>query len=256
MALASFPPVAHCLVSVRRVSGQRYSAFETGGLRVHRIARRTQVRLRMRVLRNPPRLKGMRSAAAPNLVAHGTFWPWGRRPRPHRSLRAKPRLLPRHPQPIRVAVRRRGIPRPSPACASARLTRTVAAPSPCDRSSSASHGPDPRCGGVSVRHGLRSPAFGGIAWCRPASRLGAAERKHGVSETNPDKRGSWTLPAANGFRRGECLVTACWRDALPRAIPDCRDRTPARQRRRMARQTSAPSRILQHYRFFGVPLVT
>ena len=146
--MLSFPLVMHCLVIVRRVSGQRYSAFETGGLRVHRPTRRTRVRLRGRVQRNPPRLKGMRSAAAPNLVAHGTFWPWGRRPPPHRSLRAKPRLLPRHPQPIRVAVRRHGIPRPSPACASSRLTRTVAAPSPCVRSSSASTDPDPRCGGV------------------------------------------------------------------------------------------------------------
>ena len=234
----------HCLVSVRRDSGQRYSAFETGGLRVHRIARRTRVRLRMRVLRSPPRLKGMRSAAAPNLVAHGTFWPWGRRPPPHRSLRAKPRLLPRHPQPIRVAVRRHGIPRPSPACASSRLTRTVAAPSPCVRSSSASTDPDPRCGGVFVRRGLRSPALrrNRLVACR-----GTAKRTRGVSETNPDKRGSWTLPAANDSRRGECLVTACWRDALPCAIPDCRDRTPARQRRRMAPPTSAPSQTLTHY---------
>ena len=74
-----------------------------------------------------------------------------------------------------------------------------------------------------------------------------AKRTCGVSETNPDKRGSLTLPAANDFCRGECLVTSCWRDALPCAIPDCRDRTPARQRRRMEPRTSAPSRTLQHY---------
>ena len=67
----------YCLVSVRRVSGQRYSAFKSGNLRVHRPARRTQVRLRGLVLRKSPRLKGMRSAAAPKLAAHGTFWPWG-----------------------------------------------------------------------------------------------------------------------------------------------------------------------------------
>ena len=132
MVSPSFPYVMHCLVSVRRDSGQRYSAFETGGLRVHRIARR----------------------------------------------------------------------------------------------------------------GLRSPALrrNRLVACR-----GTAKRTRGVSETNPDKRGSLTLPAAKDSRRGECLVTACWRDALPCAIPDCRDRTPARQRRRMAPPTSAPSQTLTHY---------
>ena len=65
----------------------------------------------------------------------------------------------------------------------------------------------------------------------------AAERRGSVSETNPDKHGSWTLSATRDCRRGEWLVTACCRNALPCAIPDCRDRTPAPQRRRA---TSTP----------------
>ena len=48
--------------------------------------------------------------AAAKSPAHGTFWPWGRQSRPHPSLRAEACALPRHPQPIRVASLRRGIP--------------------------------------------------------------------------------------------------------------------------------------------------
>ena len=44
---------------------------------------------------------------------------------------------------------------PCPACASARMTRTVAASSPCAHSSVASADPDPRSGGVFVRSVLR-----------------------------------------------------------------------------------------------------
>ena len=60
----------------------------------------------------------------------------------------------------------------------------------------------------------------------------AAERRGGASETNPDKHGSSTSPATKDCRRGECLVTAYCRNALPCAIPDCRDRTPAPPLRR------------------------
>ena len=67
----------------------------------------------------------------------------------------------------------------------------------------------------------------------------AAERRSGVSETNPDKHGSWTLSATRDLRRGECLVTAYCRNALPCAIPDCRDRTPLPQRRRRTMQNYA-----------------
>ena len=72
------------------------------------------------------------------------------------------------------------------------------------------------------------------------NRGDGAKRRGGASETNPDKRGRWTLSAASDFRRGECLDTACWRDALPRAIPDCRDRTPSPQR------SAIPSEVQQN----------
>ena len=64
------------------------------------------------------------------------------------------------------------------------------------------------------------------------NRGDGAKRRGGASETNPDKRGSWTLSAASDFRRGEWLATAYCRSGLPCAIPDCRDRAsiPAAQR--------------------------
>ena len=65
-----------------------------------------------------------------------------------------PRLLPRHPRPIRVAWLRRGIPRPRHARASARLPRTGRPPPPCVRSSASPSDPDPTIGGsclVAVR---------------------------------------------------------------------------------------------------------
>ena len=68
--------------------------------------------------------------------------------RPHPSLRAEAFDLPRHPQPIRVAWLRRGIPRHCHARASARLTRTGRPPPPCARSSASPYDPDPRSGGV------------------------------------------------------------------------------------------------------------
>ena len=58
--------------SVRSWSGQPCSPFEAGALPVLRPARRIHIRLRGRVLCNPPRLKGFRSAAAPTVTAHGT----------------------------------------------------------------------------------------------------------------------------------------------------------------------------------------
>ena len=58
--------------SVRLCFGQPCSPFEAGALPVLRPARRIHIRLRGRVLCNPPRLKGFRSAAAPTVTAHGT----------------------------------------------------------------------------------------------------------------------------------------------------------------------------------------
>ena len=58
--------------SVRSRSGQPCSPFEAGALPVLRPARRIHIRLRGRVLCNPPRLKGFRSAAAPTVTALGT----------------------------------------------------------------------------------------------------------------------------------------------------------------------------------------
>ena len=98
---ASFALDVGCLVmlsaclppSVRSRSGQPCSPFEAGALPVLRPARprfrfgltraphesptsggyrRIHIRLRGRVLCNPPRLKGFRSAAAPTVTAHGT----------------------------------------------------------------------------------------------------------------------------------------------------------------------------------------
>ena len=86
--------------------------------------------------------------AAAKSPAHGTFWPWGLQSRPHPSLRAEACDLPRHPQPIRVALLRRGIPRHCHARASARLTRTGRSPPPSARSSASPSDPDPRSGGV------------------------------------------------------------------------------------------------------------
>ena len=77
---ASFALDIGCLVSpyaglpssVRSRSWQPCSPFEAGALPVLRPARRIHIRLRGRVLCNPPRLKGFRSAAAPTVTAHGT----------------------------------------------------------------------------------------------------------------------------------------------------------------------------------------
>jgi len=58
--------------SVRLCFGQPCSPFEAGALPVLRPARRIHIRLRGRVLCNPPRLKGFRPASARNKAAHGT----------------------------------------------------------------------------------------------------------------------------------------------------------------------------------------
>jgi len=59
--------VCACLLSnVRSRSGQPCSPFEAGALPVLRPARRIHIRLRGRVLCNPPRLKGFRSAGGPD----------------------------------------------------------------------------------------------------------------------------------------------------------------------------------------------
>ena len=73
--------------SVRLCFGQPCSPFEAGALPVLRPARRIHIRLRGRVLCNPPRLKGFRPARPyetavlfQNLVSVG--FPLGLRPRP------------------------------------------------------------------------------------------------------------------------------------------------------------------------------
>ena len=58
--------------NVRLCFGQPCSPFEAGALPVLRPARRIHIRLRGRVLCNPPRLKGFRPASAQNKAAHGT----------------------------------------------------------------------------------------------------------------------------------------------------------------------------------------
>ena len=182
-----------CLVSLRRVSGQRYSAFKSGDLRVHRPARRTQVRLRGLVLRKSPRLKGMRSAAAPKLAAHGTFWPWGVCAAAHRVPSGKDASTPASRIGESGADASSRNTAPCSACASARLTRTVAVSSPCARSSVASQDPDPRSGGVFVRLCLRRCWRIALRFAYPPSEAGSmrgAERRGGVSEINPDKHGS------------------------------------------------------------------
>ena len=128
--------------NVRSRSGQRCSPFEAGALPVLRPARRIHIRLRGRVLCNPPRLKGFLSARPyetavlfQNLVSVG--FPLGLWPRPSKryaffggypaqnkaaqctlgswangacvrlSLRGKARLLPRAASTVRSAILRR-----------------------------------------------------------------------------------------------------------------------------------------------------
>ena len=62
--------------SVRLCFGQPCSPFEAGALPVLRPARRIHIRLRGRVLCNPPRLKGFRPAAAQNKAAQCTLGNW------------------------------------------------------------------------------------------------------------------------------------------------------------------------------------
>ena len=69
---------------------------------------------------------------------------------------------------------------------------------------------------------------------RLAGVASARELRGVASETKPDKHGSWTWCATSDFRRGEWLVTAYCLNALPCAIPDCRDR---------ASSPEAPARV-------------
>ena len=83
------------------------------------------------------------------------------------------------------------------------------------------------------RHQAQRRNNGGKESRGPRRLPGCAGERRGVaSETNPDKHGSWTPPAARDCRQGECLVTAYCRNALPCAIPDCRDRATTPQRLR------------------------
>jgi len=93
--------------NVRSRSGQPCSPFEAGALPVLRPARRIHIRLRGRVLCNPPRLKGFRSAAAPTVTALGTLGCWANGACVRLSLRGKARLLPRVASTVRSAILRR-----------------------------------------------------------------------------------------------------------------------------------------------------
>ena len=107
------PRVVDCLCyaglpsSVRLCFGQPCSPFEAGALPVLRPARRIHIRLRGRVLCNPPRLKGFRPASAQNKAAHGTLGSWANGACVRLSLRGKARLLPRAASTVRSAILRR-----------------------------------------------------------------------------------------------------------------------------------------------------
>ena len=93
--------------NVRSRSGQPCLPFEAGALPVLRPARRIHIRLRGRVLCNPPRLKGFRSAAAPTVTAHSTLGRWANGACVRLSLRGKARLLPRAASIVRSVILRR-----------------------------------------------------------------------------------------------------------------------------------------------------
>ena len=93
--------------SVRSRSGQPCSPFEAGALPVLRPARLIHIRLRGRVLCNPPRLKGFRSAAAPTVTAHSTLGSWANGACVRLSLRGKARLLPCAASTVHSAILRR-----------------------------------------------------------------------------------------------------------------------------------------------------
>ena len=122
-------PCAALPYTVRSRSWQRCSPFEAGALpvlrparRIHirlrgrvlcnpprllRPARRIHIRLRGRVLCNPPRLKGFRPAAAPTVTAQGTLGNWANNACVRLSLRGKARLLPRAASTVRSVILRR-----------------------------------------------------------------------------------------------------------------------------------------------------
>ena len=121
------------LSSVWPRSGQRYSAFDMGDLRVLSPARQSSDWLRGEVLRKSTHLKCIRSAAARIVSKHALFDTLCvrrtafRRSRPFFSVR-----LPRRssPKSHRMALLRRAplafrLLAPRPACASARPTRTA-----------------------------------------------------------------------------------------------------------------------------------
>ena len=93
--------------NVRLCFGQPCSPFEAGALPVLRPARRIHIRLRGRVLCNPPRLKGFRPAAAQNKAAQCILGNWANGARVRLPLRGKARLLPRAASTIRVTMLRR-----------------------------------------------------------------------------------------------------------------------------------------------------
>ena len=93
--------------SVRLCFGQPCSPFEAGALPVLRPTRRIHIRLRGRVLCNPPRLKGFRPALAQNKAAQCTLGNWANVACVRHSLRGKARLLPRAASTVRSAILRR-----------------------------------------------------------------------------------------------------------------------------------------------------
>ena len=104
---AMLPCCAGLPVIVRLCFGQPCSPFEAGALPVLRPSRRMHIRLRGRVLGNPPRLKGLRPASARNKAAHGTLGSCAKTTHARPSLRGKARLLPRAASTVRSAILRR-----------------------------------------------------------------------------------------------------------------------------------------------------
>ena len=104
-------PLGCCLVSVRAIVAATVLPLQ--GWRLRRPSPRsayTYTPSGASPAESAHALKQSVPLAAAKSPAHGTFWPWGRQSRPHPSLRAEACALPRHPQPIRVASLRRGIP--------------------------------------------------------------------------------------------------------------------------------------------------
>ena len=100
-ALSGAGQTAHAFVSRFGLTRAPHESPTGGGYR------RIHIRLRGRVLCNPPRLKGFRSASAQNKAAQCTLGSWANGACVRLSLRGKARLLPRAASTVRSAILRR-----------------------------------------------------------------------------------------------------------------------------------------------------